>query len=145
MTIFLLIVIFICAALSLLSYIHCWQDIRGGRPHIISLRQITSVMDRERINQWFGAPARGYYYKLSPEQLQSILRRRGWFFYTECAVDIVCLFGTWWFATGMGSAEMVWPFILLAGICQGVNLVYSFWLMRKWQHQIHEEMDNAED
>jgi len=142
---FLLIVIFISAALSLLSYIHCWQDICRGRPHIISLRQITSVMDREWLNRRFGAHEPGYYYKLSPAQIQDIVRKHGWFFYCECAMDTVCLFGAWWFSIGLGSGDMALLFILLAGAGQGLNVAYSFWLMRKWKHQIREEIENSED
>src|SRR5689334_16790296 len=95
----LLLSIFVTASLSLVSYIYCWQDIRHGHPHIISLRQITSVMDRERLTRMFGQPQPGYYYKLTPEQVHNVMKRRGWFFYSECTADIMCLLGAWMYMT----------------------------------------------
>src|SRR5437868_5178985 len=92
---FLLILIFCSSALSLLSYVYCWQDIRTGRPHIISLRQITTIMDRNRLNQMFGPPEKGYYYMLSPEQLYGLIQSRRWFYVCECAADITCALGVW--------------------------------------------------
>jgi len=142
---FLLVIIFISAALSFLSYVYCWNDIRSGRPQIVSLRQITGVMDRERLNQWFGRPAPGYYYTLTPEQVKGILWWRAWFVRSECALDGVCLFGAWWFSHYVKHAGFVYGFIFLGGLCQIVNLAHSFWLMQKWQHQIREEVENSEE
>ena len=35
--------------------------------------------------------------------------------------------------------------LTLAGLCQGINLAYSLWLMRKWQDQFREELENSGD
>ena len=145
MTQFLLVGIFISAALSLLSYLYCWQDIKGGNPHIISLRQITSVMDRERLNRYFGPPMPGYYYTLTPQQVQGVVWRRFWFVSLECALDVTCLLGAWWFSHNGDHVLFVYGFICLGGLCQGLNFAHSFWLMRKWQHQLREEIENSED
>jgi len=142
---FLLIAIFICAAMSMLSYIYCWQDVKSGRPHIISLRQVTSIMDRERLTRWLGPPQPGYFYALSPEQLQDIMRRRAWFIYAECALDGLCIFGAWWYSDSDAPESAVLGFLALAGLAQAVNLCYSFFLIRKWKHQLREELDNSED
>lgn len=145
MTSFLLGLIFVSAALSLVSYVYCWHDIRGGRPHIISLRQILTIMDRNRINEMFGAPEPGYYYPLSPAQLRIVMQERRWFYTRECTTDIVCLVGSWLYMTGGASPDTVYGFILLAGLCQGINVAYSLWLIRKWSAQIREELDNTGD
>ena len=145
MTEFFLICIFASAALSLLSYLYCWQDIQRGRPHIISLRQITTIMDRNRLNQMFGSPGPGYYYTLSPPQLLALVRWKQWFFYLECTADTACLLGVWLYMTGNGLQNSVGWFIVLAGLCQGINLAYSIWLIRKWSFQIREEIENSED
>ena len=145
MTAFLLTIIFIVSALSLLSYIYCWNEIKSGRPHIIAVRQVTSIMDRNRLNEWLGAPLPGFYYALTPQQVQEICRRRAAFVYGECAADIACLFGAWWFSNSTASEAWIYGFIALAGLCQAINLGYSFWLMQKWQHQIREEIENSED
>ena len=142
---FLLVVIFISAAVSLLSYVYCWQDIRSGRPHIISLRQITNIMDRLRLNQWFGTPEPGYFYVLPPEVVRWIMRWRAVFFYRECLADIVCLIGAWWFSVSATETFSVYAFIVMAGVCQGINLLYSYKLLQKWGHQIREEIENSED
>jgi len=145
MTQALLILIFIAAAMSLVSYVYCWQDIKGGRPHIVSLRQITGIMDRNRLNRRFGIPETGYYYPLSPEQMQDLLRSRAWFFYGECTADAVCLLGVWLYMNGQGDSDFLWWFIALAGICQIINVGFSLWLVHKWREQIREEIENSDD
>jgi hypothetical protein len=142
---FFLSSIAIVAALSLLSYLYCWSDIKSGRPHIIALRQITMVMDRARLNQWFGNPEPGYYYQLTPAQVASIIRSRRWFYVSECAADSVCLIGAWRVMIGAASEGTVVPFIILATLCQSINLLYSLWLIRKWRDQIQEELENSGD
>ena len=142
---FLLVLIFISGALSLLSYIFCWQDIAAGRPHIISLRQITSIMDRKRLNAHFGAPKRGFYYQLTPVQVEGILWRQRGYMIAECSLDGLCVLGSWWFASGLGSQELELPFIGAAGLSQLLNVLYSFFLLRKWQHQMQEELENSDD
>lgn len=142
----LLCLIFIVAALSLLSYLYCWNDIKSGRPHIIALRQITMIMDRAQHNRWFGAPEPGYYYPLSPQQVAAILRWRRGFYRRECAADLVCMFGAWRAMTGMmGEGAGLFMFIALAALCQSVNVAYSLWLIRKWRGQIQEELENTID
>ena len=142
---FLLVAIFCSAAMSLISYMYCWQDIRGGRPHIISLRQITSIMDRNRLTQLLGKPEPGYYYALSPAQLSVIIRSRRWFYTRECAADITCILGAWLYMTGSIGDENILLFIILALSCQMVNLIYSFCLISKWRFQLREEIENSED
>lgn len=142
MIVFLLTLIFIAAALSLISYVYCWQDIQRGQPHIISLRQITGIMDRNRITRLFGAPKPGYYYTLTPAMQAILTRRRQRFFYLECAADAVCAIGAWHFITAPSGTLTVGSFIVLAGLCQGINFFWSMWLVRKWAHQIREEMDD---
>jgi hypothetical protein len=142
---FLLILIFISAALSLFSYWYCWRDMAAGRPHIISLRQITGVMDRTRLDAYFGKHQSGYHYALSPQQVAGIVSRRRSFLFGECMLEGLCIFGAWWFATIAQGSSLVVPFMMLAGMCQAINLLYSFVLMRKWQHQIYEELENSED
>src|SRR5207237_13513 len=66
-------------------------DIKSGKPHIISLRQITTIMDRDRLNHLFGTPQPGYRYRLSPEALHALLKSRRWFIYGEFGADILCL------------------------------------------------------
>lgn len=142
---FLLIVIFITAALSLLSYVYCWNDIKGGRPHIISLRQITNVMDRDEINRMFGEPEPGYFYPLAPSQITKLLAARRWYYWCECAADSACLLGAWYFYMSGQDGTDVWIFLGLASLCQGINLAWSAWLIRKWRHQIREEIENSVD
>jgi hypothetical protein len=141
---FLLVSIFFSAALSLISYVYCWQDIRSGRPHIISLRQITAIMDRKRLNRIFGMPEPGYYYPLSPELMYELIRKRRWFYTRECTADITCILGVWLYMTGRLPATYVGWFAALAGICQMINLVYSLFLISKWHSQLREEIDNSE-
>ncbi len=145
MTAFLLVAIFIFASLSLVSYVYCWADIKSGRPHILSLRQITNIMDRNRLNELFGKPEPGFFYKLSPEMLAKLIRMRQPFFLRECATDIVCIYGAWRFMTSEAPLLLLWLFVVLAMLCQAVNLLYSLILVKKWGGQIREEIDNSED
>lgn len=140
---FLLGLVFVVAALSLLSYVYCWQDIKGGRPHIISLRQILVIMDRHRIDALLGGHGPGYYYRLTPAQVAALLSGRRWFYRRECAADLTCLLGSWLYMTGVGDARAASWFVLLAGLCQGINLAYSLWLIGKWRDQLKEEIDNS--
>lgn len=141
----LLVIIFIAAALSMMSYIYCWQDIKSGRPHIITLRQITSVMDRHVLNQIFGHPEPGYYYTLPPERASALLRRYRLFYLGELTADTVCMLGVWRYMQGLAHPDGQTAFILLGLACQGVNIIYSLWLVRKWRDQLREEMDNTPD
>jgi hypothetical protein len=109
-----LILIFISAGLSLVSYVYCWQDIRTGRPHILALRQITSIMDRHRLTALFGQPEPGYYYKLTPEQVKALIRRHLNFYIGECAAELVCMLGVWRYMSGSASPDGLPAFILLA-------------------------------
>ena len=138
----LLITIFCMSGLSLLSYVYCWQDIRRGHPHILSLRQITNIMDRNRLNLLFGNPEPGYYYDLSPVMLAFITRFCGLYYYCEIAADIVCIFGVYHFMTYGAHSPLAGWFVLLAATCQGINFLYSVWLIRRWGHQIREEMED---
>lgn len=145
MSAILLLSIFMLASVSLMSYLYCWTDIRGGKPHILSLRQVTCIMDRAQINQRFGMPDKGYRYKLTPLQLKAFMGRYQYSFYRECATDLVCALGAWRFLTRDASSQLLWGFIVLGLICQGAYLAYSVTLVRKWGHQIREEIDNSED
>lgn len=141
----LLITIFIISALSLISYVYCWQDIKTGRPHIITLRQITSIMDRKQLNILFGPPEPGYYYKLLPEMVTYLQNTYRLYYIRECAADIVCMAGVWRYMHAPDSAPGQIIFILLALTCQGINIIYSLWLVRKWRDQLREEMENSGD
>jgi hypothetical protein len=140
-----LVLIFIMSALSLISYVYCWNDIKTGRPYILSLRQITSIMDREKLNQLFGPPGRGYFYKLAPHVLYTLLKERQYFYYRECAADVLCVFGAWRYMTHEVGDATTALFILLASACQGINLVYGYFLVKKWGGQIREEIEKSED
>ncbi len=141
----LLIVIFITAGLSLVSYIYCWQDIKTGRPHIITLRQITSIMDRNRLTALYGAPEPGYYYTLAPAQVSALLKRYRAYYFTECTADAVCMLGVWRYMQIPGEVPGQTLFLALAILCQGINIIYSLWLVRKWRDQLREEMENSQD
>ena len=140
MTGLLLVTIFMMAAMSLLSYVYCWHDIKSGEPHIISLRQITNIMDRNRLTHMFGSPAPGYRYKLSPLALKALLKARQGFYYTEVGADSACILGAYAYMTHQVPMGTVGWFIVLAGLCQSINFAYSIWLVRRWGHQIREEM-----
>ena len=140
-----LIAIFIASALSLVSYVYCWNDIKSGRPHIITLRQITSIMDRNRLNAIYGAPEPGYYYRLSPETVAIICARYRGFYLRECAADLVCMLGVWRAMQGAAHPSGQTLFIALAFTCQAINILYSLWLVRKWRDQLREEMENSID
>lgn len=143
MTQLLLILIFISAGLSLLSYTYCWQEIRGARPHILALRQITSIMDRHELNQLFGRPEPGFFYPLSPEQVRGLTRHYRWFYLRECTAEAICMLGVWRYMTGAAIPEGESLFIGLALTCQGVNFLYSLWLIRKWRDQLQEELEEG--
>lgn len=145
MTAIFLVSIFAMSALSLISYVYCWNDIKSGRPYILSLRQITTIMDREKLNQMFGPPERGYFYKLDPLALRVLIKDRQGFYYRECAADLVCVYGAWRYMTHEVGDVTTVLFILLASTCQGINLVYGYLLVKKWGSQIREEIENSED
>ncbi len=126
-----------------MSYVYCWQDIKSGRPHIITLRQITSIMDRHRLNAMFGQPAPGYYYPIPSEKLLPMLNRYRGFYIRECAADLVCMLGAWRYIASSTNPGTQSLFILLAGTCQAINILYSIWLIRKWADQLREEMENS--
>lgn len=141
----LLVLIFISAGLSLVSYVYCWQDITSARPHILALRQITSIMDRNRLNALFGQPQPGFYYALKPEQVKALTSRFRGFYLRECAAEIVCMAGVWRYMAGYASPAGQGAFIVLAIICQGINFIYSMWLIRKWRDQLQEELEEGGD
>lgn len=141
---FLLGIIFISAGMSLISYIYCWQEVRSGTPHILALRQITSIMDRHVLNERYGKHDLGYNYTLSPEEIKKMLAEHRSFFFRECAVEIICMLGVWRYMTGVAPQRYVWLFILLALAVQAVNLVYSMWLIRRWREQLLEEPDSKD-
>lgn len=138
-----LILIFITAALSLLSYVYCWHDIKSGSPHIVTLRQITSIMDRHQLNALFGMHGPGYYYAIPPDILAAMLARYRSYYWRECAADAVCMLGVWRYMQASEDAPGRSLFILLAFTCQAINIIYSLWLIRKWRHQLLEEMNSA--
>lgn len=133
--------VFLIATLSLASYLYCWNDIRRGHPHILSLRQITLVMDREALNRMFGAPDARYRYALAPEALAGVIRARRFYAYSEMAIDAVCALAMWSVVTHRALPVFEDWLVLLAGLAQGINLAYSLWLVRKWGWQIREEME----
>ncbi len=145
MSAFLLAIIVCSALFSLISYVYCWHDIRTGRPHIISLRQITSIMDRNRLNDLFGRHVTGYYYELTQTQLTHLIQIRRWFYISECSADALCIVAAWFALTGVTNPENTPLIVVLTGLCQGINLVYSFWLISKWHPQLREEIETSDD
>jgi hypothetical protein len=145
MSSFLLVCIFVFSGMSLVSYIYCWLDMLGGKPYILSLRQITTIMDRSQLNQLFGKPGKGFYYTLTPQMIAAIIRTRKWYFFRECLADTLCVYGAWRFMMVESTPGTIWLFILLASACQGVNLLYSVQLVKKWGDQLREEIDNSDD
>lgn len=141
----LLVLIFLSAGMSLVSYVYCWQDITSGRPHILALRQITSIMDRHRLNTLYGSPEPGFYYPLSPLQVAQLTGRYRGFYLRECAAELVCMLGVWRYMSGSAAPEGQTLFILLAMACQGVNFIYSLHLIRKWRDQLQEEIQQRHD
>ena len=133
--------IFLVSLLSLASYLYCVNDIRGGRPHIVSLRQVTLIMDRKRLSRLFGEPDAGFRYTLAPDTLAAFIKARQGYVYVEMAADLMCMLGAWRYMTGMAPAALEYWFVPLAALCQGVNLAYSMWLVWKWGSQIREEME----
>lgn len=141
----MMLVIFFTALLSLASYLYCWNDIRRGRPHIISLRQVTLIMDRNALNRLFGQPQPDYRYALPLETLARLIKAKQGYVYLEMAADALCMLGAWRYLTGAAPEALEEWFILLAALCQGVNIVYSMWLVWKWGDQIREEMEDLGD
>ena len=141
----LLGIIFISAGLSLLSYVYCWQEVRAGHPHILALRQITAIMDRHQLNRLYGQHDAHYVYHLSPHIITALTRQHRGFFLRECAAEIVCMFGVWRYMTGHAHINYVGWFILLAMLCQGINVLYSMWLVKKWRTQLQEESEFDRD
>jgi hypothetical protein len=132
--------VFLIALVSLGSTVYCWNDIQRGHPRILSLRQITLIMDREALNRLFGKPDANFRYTLSPEMLAALLRSRSWYVYSEMAADMLCLYGASRYLNGVAPPSLAATFVLLAVLCQAVNIVYSLWLVHKWGWQIREEM-----
>lgn len=142
---FLLILIFLFAACSFVSFVYCWLDIRAGKPYILSLRQITGIMDRNIINSLYGMPQKGFVYPLSPQDIRHILNTRRMYFYRECLADSLCIFGAWRFMTQDASAVIIVLFLLLGGLCQGLNMLYSYQVLQRWGDQIREELEPPEE
>lgn len=136
----MLVIIFFIAAISLASNLYCWKDIKNGRPHIISLRQITLIMDRNVLNRYFGPPETGYYYTLPDEALHRLIRACRVRIYWEAAADLVCMLGAWRTMAGVASPAFSTWFLLAAALCQGINIAFSVWLVYKWGWQIREEL-----
>lgn len=137
--------VFLIATLSLASYLYCWNDVRRGRPHILSLRQVTLIMDREALNRLFGAPGPGYRYVLSAENVAAIARSRRVYVYSEIALDAICMLAAWSVVTHQALPALEDWLVLLAGLAQAINLAYSMWLIRKWGWQIREEIEDIGD
>ena len=144
MTLFL-IIIMVISVLSAASYWFCWQDILRGRPNILSLRQVTLIMDRNKLDAIFGKHQPGYVYALSPQMLAAVIRWRKFFVYSEVAAEMVCFFGAYRYLSGVSSPETLPLFVLLAMICQVIDIWMSFSLIRKYWHQIEEEMGRGLD
>jgi len=142
MSALLLLVVLLLSALSLASYVYCWRDVMRGHPHIISLRQITCIMDRHLLDIMFGRHEAGYRYTLSPHARRWFARQWGGYWLREVAADAVCIIGAlyFWF---MDDRPLMVSFLLLALTCQGINMVQSMWLVRRWRHQIIEELDDG--
>ncbi|MCE2926308.1 MAG: hypothetical protein LW823_01490 [Rickettsiales bacterium] len=138
----LLIMILIISAMSLASYVYCWRDIMQGNPHIISLRQITCIMDRNMLDMIFGKHEAGYRYLLSPYSRKWFRTQWGFYYLRETAADWLCIIGAlyFWF---IPDHPLTLSFVLLAVCCQGINITQSVLLVRRWRHQILEELDEG--
>jgi hypothetical protein len=136
----LLLIILVISAMSLSSYVYCWRDVMGGRPHIISLRQITCIMDRSLLDVMFGKHEAGYRYLLSPSMRHWFRRQWGLYYLREISADWLCIIGAlyFWF---LPAHPLTFSFVLLAVCCQGINIAQSVLLVRRWRHQIIEELD----
>ncbi|MGE0755332.1 MAG: hypothetical protein AB7L92_09280 [Alphaproteobacteria bacterium] len=132
------------SAVSLCSWVYCWRDVLDGKPGILSLRQVTLIMDRHKLDEIFGRHGPGYVYELSPQAIALVKRNYSIFVYSEMAADILCFIGVYRFFTGDMSQAIVPMFTLVASMYQLVALWYSLRLVRQWWHQIEEEMDNPE-
>ncbi len=144
MTLFLIIIMLI-SVMTAGSYWFCWQDILRGRPHILSMRQVTLIMDRNRLDAVFGRHKEGYVYELSPQSLSALVKARRFFVYSEMTAEFVCFVGAYRYLNDMAAPEFVGLFVLLAGLCQGIDIWMSIRLIRRYWHQIEEEMGKRLD
>jgi hypothetical protein len=140
-----LFLIFGCAAVSLLSYLYCWQDIRGGAPHIISLRSVTYIMDRHQLNHLYGEPDRRWRYHFPPETLKRFKARWSGQFLLAIGADSSCLLGAYRYLTEQGAPVFLPWFVLLAGGYQALSYIWSYLLVHRWGHQIREEIEGFDD
>ncbi len=140
-----LVGIILISILSAGSYWFCWQDIKRGRPSILSMRQVTLIMDRKRLDAIFGRHQSDYTYQLSPEVLAALMRMRSFFVYSEIAAEVVCFVGAYRYLTGMASPDYAGIFIMLACCCQFIDIWMSVSLIRKYWHQVEEEMNGRLD
>ena len=138
----LLASIALISAISLCSWWYCWQDVRGGRPNILSLRQVTLIMDRNLLDTLYGKHGQGYIYTLNKPALAQITRDRRLFVYKEMLADMLCFAGAYRYFIGSAMPDYFPIFLLLATTYQGLSIWYSISLVRRWWHQIEEEMDN---
>jgi hypothetical protein len=139
MTLFLIGIVLI-SILTAGSYWFCWQDILRGRPNVLSMRQITLIMDRNKLDAIFGRHQPDYHYALAPEVLAALVRSRKFFVYSEIAAEAVCFIGAYRYLTGVASPETLWLFVVLAVMCEGIDVWMSLSLIRKYWYQIEEEM-----
>lgn len=140
----LIILVGCISVLSLGSWLYCWNDVQKGRPNILSLRQITLIMDRHRLDALYGKHGSGYIYELSKESLQQINRDRRMFVYSEMLADGCCFFGVYRYFTGTMDTSLLPLFMTLAIAYQSLSLWYSMTLVKRWWHQIAEEMSGLE-
>lgn len=136
----LLIAIMGYALLSLASWWFCWRNVMGGRPHILSMRQITLIMDRERLDTLYGKHKPGYVYELNEAALGQIKRQHRGNMIKEMAADLLCLVGSYNYLMSDEPAGSMLTFAMFAGIYQMLTLWYSFKLVNPYWEQINEEM-----
>lgn len=138
----LLASIALVSVISLCSWWYCWRNVLSGQPNILSLRQVTLIMDRNLLDALYGKHGPGYIYTLNPHALRQIIRSRRLFVYGEMLADAVCFIGAWRYFGGMADFTLLPWFLAIAITYQALSVWYSLKLIRSWWHQIEEEMDN---
>jgi hypothetical protein len=136
----LLLIVLVVSLLSFASYMYCWRDIMTGNPHILSLRQMTTIMDRHVLNLIFGAHEKDYRYWLSPTGLIWFRKQWSGYYYREIAADALCAIGALYFLSKNTPQEVTTAFLLLAITCQGITIYSAVIQVKRWRHQIEEEL-----
>jgi hypothetical protein len=135
-----LAIIALLAALSLVANIHAWRDIQAGNPYILSLRQVTRIMDRARLQALFGQCDARYLFTLSAHQRKVVVRLWGLPMALDMAGDVACMAGVYYYGVIQPPGEAHWFFISFALWYQSLGFWDSWRQVKAWRHQIDEEL-----